>query len=501
MAAALALIFLLLVTVSSSFASSPRKIPRLGVSPRLGVTSRHGESTRQDDVLLKAKNNGFKTFYYKQTIDHFNFKPESYATFKQRYVVKTDCWGVGKHSPILVYLGEESAIDGDLENIGFLTENAPNFGALVVYIEHRFYGKSVPFGSHENALRNATLRGYFNSAQALADYAEVILHVKKQFKGEKSPVIVIGGSYGGMLAAWFRLKYPHIATGALASSAPVLYFDNITPSDEYYRRVTKDFKDVSHSCYKTIKHSWSEIDRVAAQPNGLVTLSKKFRTCKTLKDPIIFKDFLDTLYSSAAQYDRHPDYPVSTMCRGMDGGKLGKDILGRVASGVAAYYGANSTCYNISQFFPDETLDGWGWQSCSDMVIPIGHGYKDTMFPAAPFLLKEYEDACKATYGVLPRPHWTTTYYGGHRMREVLKRFGSNIIFSNGLRDPYSGGGVLEDISDTIVAIKTKKGSHCLDIVKATRTDPEWLVLQRKIEIQVINSWLLKYYQDLLKGI
>lgn len=36
------------------------------------------------------------------------------------------------------------------------------------------------------------------------------------------------------------------------------------------------------------------------------------------------------------------------------------------------------------------------------------------MFPAAPFDFKEYADSCKYSYGVTPRPHWITSYYGGH---------------------------------------------------------------------------------------
>jgi lysosomal Pro-X carboxypeptidase len=49
----------------------------------------------------------------------------------------------------------------------------------------------------EEALKNESTRGYFNSAQALADYAAVILDVKKMLFAENSPVIAFGGSYGG----------------------------------------------------------------------------------------------------------------------------------------------------------------------------------------------------------------------------------------------------------------------------------------------------------------
>lgn len=49
-----------------------------------------------------------------------------------------------------------------------------------------------------------------------------------------------------VLASWFRLKYPHMAIGALASSAPILYFDDITPQDGYYSVVSRDFRVIYH---------------------------------------------------------------------------------------------------------------------------------------------------------------------------------------------------------------------------------------------------------------
>jgi lysosomal Pro-X carboxypeptidase len=66
-----------------------------------------------------------------------------------------------------------------------------------------------------------------------------------------------------VFASWFRLKYPHVALGAvassppilcsdditpanshgaLASSAPILCFDDITPENGYVSIFTKDFR-------------------------------------------------------------------------------------------------------------------------------------------------------------------------------------------------------------------------------------------------------------------
>ena len=41
-------------------------------------------------------------------------------------------------------------------------------------------------------------------------------------------------------------------------------------------------------------------------------------------------------------------------------------------------------------------------------------------------------------------------------------------------------------------------GSHCLDILCAKDTDPEWLVMQRKVEVRIIKRWITKYYAVLL---
>lgn len=493
------LVFLWLLLFVFTFSTTT--FGALNKTPRLSLVNR---SLKDPNAVSATVSKDLKVFFYNQTLDHFNFNPESYATFPQRYFINFKWWGGAKtHAPIIVYLGAEGPIDQDIEILGFFTENAPRFNALLVYLEHRFYGESNPVESSGDpdsveamaqSVKNETLRGYFNSAQALADYAEILVHLKKKLHAHTSPIIVVGGSYGGMLASWFRLKYPHIALGALASSAPILYFNNLTPQDGYYSIVTKDFKQASENSYNTIKESWNEIDRVAAHPEGLAMLSQKFKTCSQLNNVSELKNFLDSMYAGAAQYNAPPKYPTTRICNGIDESNA-PDILDRIFAGVVAYQ-PDKICYNMTSEV-SQTSIGWQWQVCSEMVIPIGITSNDSMFPSSPYNAQEFIDECKKMYGVTPRAHWATTYYGGQDINMVLKRFGSNIIFSNGLRDPYSSGGVLEDISNSIRAVKTREGSHCLDILNSQKTDPDWLIEQRNEEVNIIARWLRKYYRNL----
>lgn len=107
------------------------KIPRL----RALRKSIHSESPQ---TTSESVSNDFVTFFYTQTLDHFNYKPESYTTFRQRYVINFKYWGGANSSaPIFVFFGAEENLDDDIGFIGFLTDNASRFKALLVYIEVR----------------------------------------------------------------------------------------------------------------------------------------------------------------------------------------------------------------------------------------------------------------------------------------------------------------------------------------------------------------------------
>ena len=116
--------------------------------------------------------------------------------------------------PCFFYTGNEGPLEEFYYNTGFPFDNAPDFGALIVFAEHRFYGGSRPFG--DTPTREQF--GLLSVEQALADYAIIVESLKAQYgftcfcKSYQGvlPIIAIGGSYGGMLSAWFRMKYPHL---------------------------------------------------------------------------------------------------------------------------------------------------------------------------------------------------------------------------------------------------------------------------------------------------
>ena len=58
------------------------------------------------------------------------------------------------------------------------------------------------------------------------------LNLKLNRTGVENPWFVFGVSYSGALSAWFRLKFPHLTCGSLASSAVVLAVYNYTEFDQ-----------------------------------------------------------------------------------------------------------------------------------------------------------------------------------------------------------------------------------------------------------------------------
>ena len=55
----------------------------------------------------------------------------------------------------------------------------------------------------------------------MADYAVLLIHLRSKHNATSAPVIAFGGSYGGMLSAWLRIKYPAIIQVPSAECIPL----------------------------------------------------------------------------------------------------------------------------------------------------------------------------------------------------------------------------------------------------------------------------------------
>ncbi|KAM7251034.1 hypothetical protein ACFE04_022917 [Oxalis oulophora] len=483
----------------------------------------HPRHHHQNIHLQKQQEYKYEIKHLSQRLDHFSFS-SSLPNFSQRYLVNDDNWvGPTRRGPIFMYCGNEGDIEWFAANTGFLWEIAPLFGAMLLFPEHRYYGESMPYGSIEEAYRNATTLSYLTAEQALADFAVLITDLKRNLSAEGCPVVLFGGSYGGMLASWMRLKYPHIAIGALASSAPILQFEDIVPPETFYNIVSNSFKRESTSCFNTIKESWDALESVGRKNDGLKKLMTTFHLCRDLKNTYDLADWLESAYSYLAMVNYPypsdflmplPGHPIKEVCKKIDGSPDGSNILERVFQGINIYYNYTGEvdCFELDD--DPHGMDGWNWQACTEMVMPMSSNRNTSMFPPYDFNYSSYQEECWKDYQVVPRPRWITTELGGHDIETVLKQFGSNIIFSNGLLDPWSGGSVLNNISDSVVALVTEedpcllddgaklilsfnsKGAHHIDLRATTSDDPLWLIEQRATEIKHIARWINQYYRE-----
>uniref|UniRef100_A0A8C0JPT2 Serine protease 16 n=1 Tax=Canis lupus dingo TaxID=286419 RepID=A0A8C0JPT2_CANLU len=142
-----------------------------------------------------------KQGWLEQPLDPFNASDT--RSFLQRYWVNDQHW-TSQRGPVFLHLGGESSLRSGSVLRGHPTALAPAWGALVIGLEHRFYGLSVPAGG----LDVAQLR-FLSSRHALADVASARLALARLFNvSSSSPWICFGGSYAGSLAAWARLKVP-----------------------------------------------------------------------------------------------------------------------------------------------------------------------------------------------------------------------------------------------------------------------------------------------------
>jgi len=326
-------------------------------------------------------------------------------------------------------------------------------------------------------------------------------------------VIAFGGSYGGMMSAWIRMKFPNIIDGALAASAPILYFRNLTSLEGFYEICTADWNSTqTPQAADVIQEGFSRLTGYANNATAYTYLNGMLPLCQNLSGPTDVTNYLEGYFENAYTYMCMTDYPYETdflaempawpvsyaawAFTGLSVNSSDKDIFGAMINAANIYYDyQNQTdCIDIFQDY-DVTntsgLIGQGWDilACNEMVLPMSSNGVNDMFYPQPWNDTAYAESCNATYGQIPRESWAINFYGGFNVDFDFSSY-SNIFFSNGELDPWSAGGVVKNLSDTLIAYLIPDSAHHLDLRLPNAADPPGVTAAREQEAYFIGQWI-----------
>ena len=316
-----------------------------------------------------------------------------------------------------VLFGVQDNVELYVNNTGLMWENAQKFNAMLVFAEHRYFGSSMPFGTASQQQLH-----YLTHEQALADFAHVIREVKAQRNAEASKVVAFGGSYGGMLAAWLRMKYPHSVDGAIAGSAPILAFSGLSPAwddNSYWRVVTRDATAAAGAapqCASNVRKAWGELFSLGKTAPGRQKLESIFGLCAKMQNTFDTRRLAllglfawDTMamgnFPWPSAYLTHgqitlPAWPVRVACEHMAGPFTDAEkLLEGLSAAIKVFNNASGTetCFDLPADLEDDGI--WDYIYCTETLPQETYftlNGKADMFWDQPYNLTFINEHCKA---------------------------------------------------------------------------------------------------------
>jgi len=526
--------------------------------------------------------------YFTQYIDHFSSDMKD-KKFEQRYMIDnsallieedtkvSDIKGTGNKKKykypkcIFFYAGNEAPVTKYINSTGLMFENAKEFSALIVFAEHRYWGKSIPskdikYLTYEQAMEDyVTLIGSLKKNISLSTSEYIIQDnindniVGNEFSFRKKqdiPVIVFGGSYGGMLAAWMRMTYPSVIFASVASSAPILAFPGVSDfyekgGSDYWKIVTKN---AGKKCARQVNDSLKALQRminwhrVGPHPSeylGICHQSKPL-SWKSLNLWVAygFDDMSMVNYPFSSNYISDdpsiylPANPVQVACEELKKGfesisgnsendeendndewwtessnfdinsydELGlfnsEKKIRALGKAMGVFYNSTKTKKCFDPPPEDDTYDGqWDYLWC-DVQMPqetyfeIKGPPNDMFLKMDPINWEKINDHCSKTWGVKQNPSRITNRYGS--ISDIKMGSISRIIFTNGDLDPWSSGGIKKGDFGFIKSrtdlpiITIKGGAHHVDLMFSRKDDPAEFKIAREEILSHLRNWLNK---------
>jgi len=333
---------------------------------------------------------------------------------------------------------------------------AKKFGGLIVTLEHRYYGQSAPFKDYSTANLQ-----YLSSSQALFDLAVFISNFVSALPPAPTPykVFTIGGSYSGALSAWFRLKYPHITVGAIASSGVVNAILDFTAFDEQVAQ------SAGPECANVLRMVTQQVEQQVLAGGDAKQKVKALFHAESLTDDGDFFYFLADSMAEGVQYG-FQDYECLPLLTAL---ARNQSLLPVYANYTLHVWGMflgtpdeYGTAYQQDTSVQEDRADRqWWYQTCTEL------GY----FQNAPaqgsirsrFVNMTYHKThCANVFGMplWPNTNATNEYYGGNNTAAT------NVYFNNGSQDPWQRASVRSALSPSEPAgfISCHNCGHCVDL-------------------------------------
>ena len=404
-----------------------------------------------------------------------------HQTFKQRYFVDSS-FAKDTNAPVILYLCGESECEGPT-HVPLINDMAEKYGAYRVALEHRYYGKSLPF----TLLTLENLR-YLSMDQAIEDlaYFQKFLQQKLHLSGKW---IVVGGSYAGELSAFYRLKHPELVEASIASSGPVFAKADFFEYDQHIAKV------VTPTCLNTIQTIVKDIETRLLTPTTEFEVKNIFGA-RMLKSNIDFMYVVADMAASAIQYGLKEQFcsQITSAPPGIPAlrvyASVGNYILNQLHSGVLIDSFQGMEEMDTSTTVGASGMRQWMYQSCTEFgFYQIANINPAESARSQKITLQYHEEACKKLFGIATSVDTAKT--NRNFFDNLSSPHTTQIFFTNGSVDPWSKLSIDEksataSANPNLSFLTIEGGSHCSDL--GADSSAPFLAARAKLDIFVGNS-------------
>jgi len=434
--------------------------------------------------------------FFDQILNHFDAIDS--RRWPQRFWENWDNYKEG--GPMFIHIGGEGEANPAWLNYGQWFKWAQDLGAAMFLLEHRYYGQSKPTED-----MSTTNMRYLSSRQGLEDLGHFISAMNTKNNLTNPTWITFGGSYPGSLAAWMRLRFPHLITGSVSSSGPLFAKLDFL---EYLQVVSDALETTGPNCNPAFTEALTEIqDLISTNAELWPYLTDLFKLCEPLdgENDMDVKSFMELVIDNLAgivQYNGRTSFPLDifSTCAIMTNETIGSPMERLAKINEIMLGGEKCADHTYQSFLADLTNTQWTssgigwrqwtWQTCTEFGWYQTTNQKSGVFGSA-LPLEFFEQWCQDAFG----PEFTHNMLENSIAASNIEYGGfepavSNVVFVHGSIDPWHAMGVLEDLHESAPAIYITGTSHCADMYPDSNSDPQELTDARITIGQLVKGWV-----------